>query len=474
VGRWTALFLVLAACGRFGFGEGDDAVDSGVGADPDGNADSVTPLTVNTGTTSIANSFGGAGNEEGYDVAVDANGNVAITGTFQGSFMMGGQLITSVGSDDVPITKLSADGVPIWTRTLGGAPGDRGTAVAFDAAGNVYACGFFQGTSSFGATMKMSAGLDDVFVVSYDPSGAYRWSATAGGANNDIAYDLAIDASGNVLVAGYYNGAVNFGMGALPTGGNEDVFVAKYNGSSGALMWARGYASTTGFDSARGVTVDGAGNVYVAGNLAGAVDFGAGAIGGPGAGFILSLDSSGTYAWAKAMTNTIGWHLAYDAGTSQVVIAARASAGGTDVGDGPVAAVYGGTDDTMVVAFSANGTMAWHREFGGDLSDIGLGITTDGTGNVYVIGLGGTDLAGAGSVVAGNGNQDVQVVAFDATHTARWGKMYGGTVQDRGYGVAIAPDGAMWITGRYAGTANFGKGPVTSAGGDDLFLTKLY
>jgi hypothetical protein len=476
VGRFTTLLVLLTACGRFGFDGGDDDdVDAQLGNGDGTGADSVTPNVINTGTTSLAASYGGTGSEEGYDVAVSSTGTVAATGTFQGSFMIGATLITSVGGDDVFIATFSSDGTPGWTRTLGGAPGDRGTGIAFDAAGNVYVCGFFQGTANFGGTNKTSAGADDVFVVSYDASGTFRWSATAGGVNNDIAYDLEIDPSGNVLVTGYYNGAVDFGMGPLPVGGAEDIFVAKYNGSSGALMWARGFGGTGAFDTGHGVTVDGSGRVYAVGDLGGAADFGGGAIGAAGGGFILALDPAGTYGWAKPMTNTIPWKVAYDAGTSQLVFAGRASATGTDVGDGPVTATYGGSDDGMVVAFSTAGMMAWHRELGGDLSDIGLGITTDGTGNTYMIGLGGTNLSGAGATtVTGNGMQDIYVVAIDATHTTRWGKMYGGTTQDRGYGVAVAPDGALWITGRYAGTADFGKGPSTAVGGSDLFLTKLY
>ncbi|HUS31274.1 MAG TPA: SBBP repeat-containing protein [Kofleriaceae bacterium] len=472
--RWATLFIGLAACGRLGFGPTEETTDGSTASGDDANVDSVVPLAINSGTTSMQASYGGTANEEGYDVAVSSTGAVAVTGTLQSSFMVGSTAVGSVAGDDIIVSAFAADGTPAWTSTLGGGGGDRGQAIAFDSAGNIYVSGLYASTVNFFGTNKTAAGMWDMFVVSYAPSGAFRWVTTAGGVNGDFAYDVIADSAGNVIVTGYYDGAVDFGMGPLPAAGANEAFVAKYNGSTGALLWARGFTSA-GSDTGQGVAVDAAGRIYVTGNLGGAIDFGGGPVGAAGGAYLLALDSAGNYLWATTMKNTLAWDVALDAGTSQLLVAARVSTAGTDVGDGMLLPTYGGSDDNMVVAFTLNGTLAWHRESGGDLSDIGLGVTSDGTGNVYLIGLGGTALNGAGAnAIQGNGMQDIYVIAYDATHTPRWGKMYGGAAQDRGYAVAVAPDGALWITGRYAGTADFGKGAVTSAGGNDLFLTKLY
>src|SRR5262245_1065477 len=92
----------------------------------------------------------------------------------------------------------------LWAKSLGGTDDDRATSLVVDAAGNVYATGWFLGTVDFdpgeGAfNLTSVAGSSDIFVLKLDASGNFVWAKAMGGATNDAGYSLTIDAVGNVF-----------------------------------------------------------------------------------------------------------------------------------------------------------------------------------------------------------------------------------------------------------------------------------
>ncbi|GAG36948.1 unnamed protein product, partial [marine sediment metagenome] len=109
---------------------------------------------------------------------------------------------------------------PTWLRFWGGDEDDRGYGVAIDARGNVYVAG---STRSFGT------GASDVFLLKYTPEGEILWKKTWGESEDDGAVGLALDARGNMYVAG---STVSVGTGT------EDAFLLKYT-PEGELLWER-------------------------------------------------------------------------------------------------------------------------------------------------------------------------------------------------------------------------------------------
>lgn len=100
---------------------------------------------------------------------------------------------------------------------------------AADAAGNVYLAGEFRGTVDFGGgPLTAAGGTNDIFVVSLEPSGAYRWSRRAGGGGVDRATGIAAAADGTLAVTGSFHGGGDFGGGPLMYAGAEDIFVASF------------------------------------------------------------------------------------------------------------------------------------------------------------------------------------------------------------------------------------------------------
>src|SRR5690606_18993841 len=113
------------------------------------------------------------------------------------------------------------------SKSAGSASEQRLYDVAFDANGNVFVSGWFGGSIDFGGGAHMSAGQADAFIAKLDGNGGHVWSKRYGDAASQFIRGLEVDAAGNVVVAGYTDGSIDFGGGALTSSDGYDVFVAR-------------------------------------------------------------------------------------------------------------------------------------------------------------------------------------------------------------------------------------------------------
>jgi len=307
-----------------------------------------------TGGYRWAVSVGGGVDASGYGIAAIWNGDVVVTGQIAGRVNLGcGMMSTTSSSHDAFLARYNgASGACQWVRFIGGAAEDAGTGVAVAPNGDIVMAGYFQYTANFGGGNVTSAGLSDIFVARYNDQGAYLWARTAGSSGDDRANSVAVDAWGNVAVAGYFSGAVNFGGGLLGSGGSWDGFVARYS-ETGGYLWARdlGGAST---DEAFGVAADPSGNVVVVGGFQGTANFGG-----------ATLTSAGFW-------------------------------------------------DAFVAKFGADsGTHLWSKSFGGALDDLANAVTVDGSGNAIVTGYFQSAVNfGAAGILSSAGQADIFVLAI--------------------------------------------------------------
>lgn len=176
-------------------------------------------------------------NDEVNGVAIDGAGNViAVGSTFDAS-----------QNDDVWVRKLAPDGTVLWTRTYHGVTSDIAHAVAVAPNDDIFVAG-----SSFTLTDDR-----DVWVRRYDPDGNAGFTLTANGAANDTdeALGIAIDPTGNLLVAGFVTTA----------GTGRDIWVRKYT-AGGTTVWTRTASGANGQnDEGHAVASDASGNVIVSG-----------------------------------------------------------------------------------------------------------------------------------------------------------------------------------------------------------------
>ena len=208
--------------------------------------------------------LGGSGNDYGYGIAVDGSGNVYVggysTATWQGTSP---PVRAYTSSNDGFAAKLDSNGALQWNTFLGDSGNDQGQGIAVDGSGNVYVGGYsnatWQGTSP--PVRAYTSGID-AFAAKLDSNGALQWNTFLGGSGSDYGYGIAVGGSGNVYVGG--SSAATWGSPVRAYTSGFDAIAAKLD-SNGALQWNTFLGGSGTNDHARGIALDGSGNIYVAG-----------------------------------------------------------------------------------------------------------------------------------------------------------------------------------------------------------------
>lgn len=227
---------------------------------------------------------GGSGTARVSDMTVGAQGNLILTGDFDGTVSLDGIAQTSLGEADVFICKLSgADLKALWVRKFGSQQTDRGKGVDFDSQGNILLSGSYQAEMLLGAFDLISQADESVFVAKLMPSGDPIWAKSFGGSPvGQNAAVVKVDSKDAVVVSGGINivdgkPALDFGGGPLAGFGVADVFLAKLDSDGNHIAsksFGNPYPQTT---TALAVTTGD--RIVITGRTAGPVDLGGGLVG---------------------------------------------------------------------------------------------------------------------------------------------------------------------------------------------------
>lgn len=246
-----------------------------------GNADGYLLKLNADGSYGWVKTFGGeAAFARVYGVALDTSNNLYLTGTFSQRVDFNPTAGTdyrssdAAGSASIFVTRINADGTYGWTRTMGGNGIARGTCISVDSSGDVYISGHFLRTVDFnpGSAIEnlSSSGDWDMFLTKLKTNGDYVWTKQIGGADWDMVYDMKVDASDNVYLAGLFSLSVDFNPGtgtdfqSSPYRHVGSGFVTRIN-ADGSYGWTRTLTSDSQRMAATGLSLDGSGNVYVVG-----------------------------------------------------------------------------------------------------------------------------------------------------------------------------------------------------------------
>ncbi len=344
----------------------------------------------------------------------------------------------------VLLGKPAAWGVtPEWTRQLGTSTYDWDSGVSADDLGYVYISGTTNG--DLGGT---NVGASDAFVSKYDTAGNFQWTRQLGSIDREYGSGVSADGLGHVYVSGTTYGDLGTNVG------ETDAFVSKYD-AAGNLQWTRQFGSSQEDESA-GVSADGLGNVYTAGNTKGS-------LGGANAGdrdvFVRKYGVTGNVLWTRQFgTSWNEWTSDVSADRLGNVYVSGFSGGnlGGTYEDYPY---Y----DAFVRKYNSGGNVQWTRQLGtSSVNDWNYGVSADGLGNVYISGQTNSSLGGMNQ-----GAEDAYVSKYNAAGDLQWTRQLGTSSTDGSYSVSADGLGSVYVSGLTMGDLG-----GTNMGADDAFVSK--
>ena len=434
---------------------------------------------------------GGNVNDFSNSIATDPAGNVIVCGLFNSPTMtIGSTTLTNNGLYDMFVAKYDPLGNPLWALNAGGANDDYGNAVAVDAFGNIYVTGYFASNSiTFGTNtyLNVSPGSSDIFIVKFDPAGNFSWANTHGGSDWDVGQSIATDSlSGSVYLAGYLaSTSINFGSNTLATNGLADAFLARYDMFSGAPDWAINAGGTVN-DLANGVDTDNSGNVFITGGFASSsITFGTNTLTNAGPGFpdifTAKYDQLGNHIWSLRAGGPDNDHtVAVDIDPfNNVIVAGHYHSTSFTIGTNTL--TNGGMGDPFIFKYTNSGNIIWARSAGGMTNDFAYTVITDSAGNAYLAGMYTSMSITFGSTTLMNAStlEDMFLTKYDSAGTEMWAKGGGGNFSDYINDVAIHKQSdKLFATGDFASaTLTLGSTLLTnldnSGNTSDHFIAKL-
>jgi hypothetical protein len=385
---------------------------------------------------------------------------------------------------------LVIDPALVYSTMLGGSLGGNfGDVIAVDSSGATYIAGAaaavnfpitsgaFQTTRAGDPTSNFSA---DAFVTKLNPTGTgLVYSTFIGGRFQDQANSIAVDASGRAYVTGN-TGSPDFPttpgayQATAPAGGNQDAFVSVLNPSGSALDYSTYLGATTSYSASNGIAVDSSQHAYVTGYTA-ATDFPttSGAFqtalpttSGSNNAFVTKLDPSAAGGASLVYSTFLGGS-AFDTGNAIVVDSAGAAyvGGYTGSSDFPTKNAFQSAPAASLTGFvtklnPGGSALDYSTYLGGSGQNTIAALALDSAGHAYVTGsTASTDFPTTAGAFqphhAGNpavdGTNDAFVTKLDPSASGASSLLYssylGGTGEDDGNAIAVAPDGSIVVGG---------------------------
>lgn len=415
-----------------------------------------------------------------------------------------------------------------WIKTLGGTDFDSTRQVGVDSVGNVYVAGKFFNDSvntnlvtDFKNTTLTARGDANAFVAKLDKDGNQTWIKTFGGTQADEAYNIKVDASGNVYVVGYYDNNASNGASVLDFNGanfagigvsvTRDIFVAKLD-TNGNQLWIKklGGSNTEQYPV---LAIDSSGNVYVSGqfynsstNSQGVLDFSGAFLNGKTSTassdvFIAKLNTSGVQQWI----NILGGKNSESTGMTWVDASGNVFVSGSYYNDpansqgvldfagnalNGISSSGSLSTYSFIAKLNPSGVQVWIKTMGGESFDGIYGIADAGSGSIYVSGFYDNNTANvqamkdfAGATLLGKtttSSWDAYIAKLDVNGNQLWIKTMGGTSSDSIYGLVSDASYNIYACGGFFNTAadanafkDFTGTTRLGVGGGDIHVVKL-
>lgn len=390
-----------------------------------GNDDAFIVKYDSSGNFIWARGIGGTGDDKSYSVATDASGNVFVAGNFYSPVItIGSYTFTNAGNvGDIFIVKYDAAGTLLWATKEGGPGLEVPHAIIIDGSNNMIIGGQFASQSiTFGTTTLNLVGSIDAFVVKYNSSGGVVWAKSAGSGGNDMTYSIAADINEDIIATGTFTGNATFGSITLSTNGSGDIFLAKFDAGTGAVLWASKTGGNTQ-DEGRCVRLDVYNNIYLSGFFqsdvmtVGSVTLNNFFTAGNNNGFIAKYNSNGNGIWAHAIN---GQSKVTGLALSGTHVYGCGSFNHDSLNYGGYTLFQNGSSDFFITHCDTSGNSRWamYQTAGGGSSENANKIDADAWGNVVVAGFIKSDPVTFGTTTLNSGgNFDMFVARMGGSPT---------------------------------------------------------
>lgn len=409
-------------------------------------------------------------------------------------------LNTATNGRNIYIQKLDENGDFIWGRAFSNSNYEYFNSFDFDTDGNVYIMGHFMGTADFdpgpGISNLSSAGNFDLFIVKLSPQGNLIWAKNIGSAASGETLGLLTIENNALYITGTYSTAFDIDPGTniflLPpnNNGTPKLFLLKCDALAN-LVWVKTIEGSGTIGTAQ-INVDPTDNIYISGIFIGEIDF------DPGAGiqnlfsdnagqdiFLLKLDPSGNYLWAKTLesNNVISTQSLQVDNTGNILVAGFLSGQcDLDPGSGTFLIVSASSYDGFVVKLSPLGNFLWGGRIGGTSFDAIYDLAIDSQGNVYFAGAinNSSDVdpgPGVYTLSAIDNWPDLFIVKLSDSGRIIWAIPFNSSQDESFVNLFVENDNSLLVAGEYAAIMDFDPGPLSTAtstvGARDAFVLKL-
>jgi hypothetical protein len=371
----------------------------------------------------------------------------AVTQNVDGDILLAGLHGLVTGGPDSLCVKLSPNGSDVWSKFF---EAGQLQALAADKAGSIFVAGH----------SYLGAGL---VVRRLSADGGEVWSRSYGDVSTNAPLALAMDAAGDVVLAGVFFVSIDSKNGGIQTKGDEDAFVGKVDQNTGEWIWLR-QIGDVGIQEAHDVTVDEGGDILVVGEFQGTIAADGYAVtdAGQGDAFLLRLDATGK---AKGLDRfgdaaTIDAGLRVEALPDGDVVLAGAFRGTINLGGEDLSTT---NPSTFVTRRKADGTHVWSQAILGVNKLTSLAV--DGAGEIIVGGVFIESLLVGAQTTTSQGKTDSYMLAYDAGGNLVWLKSFGSSEEDwQDNAFPLASSKGILHVGVAGGPVDFGEGDVHCVG----------
>jgi hypothetical protein len=362
----------------------------------------INGVTFLNSSTSVANCFIATANSSGSfnwvmqvsgggakaitDAKWSAAGDVLVCGYFAGTIMAGSLTVTSAGALDMFLLRINSSGTVLSLQRFGGTLNDFAYAIDVDASGQVYVAGSFNGSFTFGSSSLTSAGGDDGCLLTLSAAFAPLWAVRCGGTSFDRATEIVADQLGAVYVVFEFSGTLTFNATTYTTLGSVDILLVKVQAASGVVDWSV-RSGGTGGDQCAGIAFDGVSTVFVGINTSSSFQLGAFSLTSAGCSdlFVFAISSAGTPLWLNRYGVAVTCESLSDLAFGGGFLYLVGSYNGSTT-FGTVNLSLTGMNDAFIIKADPLGEPISVNKAGGTRNDLYNKVAVNNAGMVYVVG----------------------------------------------------------------------------------------